>query len=138
MPTPRRLARSSLMLLIGLQLLLTLTVALGTWAGSQTLRRLTLENTLNDALSQAHNLEDSLSQSFQLLHMHLQSLAMDQPGLADHLERTELLRLQRSALTGETTGPADAAQPLHTALLQIQQKLLLGAKGNTGTGRCSG
>lgn len=123
MPTPRRLARSSLMLLIGLQLLLTLTVALGTWAGSQRLRRLTLENTLNDALTQAHNLEDSLSQSFQLLHMHLQSLAMDQPGLADHLERTELLRLQRSALTGETTGPADAAQPLHTALLQIQQKL---------------
>ena len=40
---PRRLTRSTLVLLIGLQLLLALTVAAGVWATSAHLRRLALE-----------------------------------------------------------------------------------------------
>ena len=43
---PQRLARSPLLLLVGLQLLLALTVAAGVWATSAHLRRLALDNML--------------------------------------------------------------------------------------------
>ena len=47
--TPRRLARSPLLLLVGLQLLLALTVAAGVWATSAHLRRLALDNMLQQS-----------------------------------------------------------------------------------------
>lgn len=68
------LGRHSLALLIGLQLLLVLTVALGGWGASAYLRQLTLTRPPRHAQAQAYNLEDALSQSFHLLKMHLQAL----------------------------------------------------------------
>ena len=94
---PRRLTRSTLVLLIGLQLLLALTVAAGVWAVSSHLRHLMLQDMLSHARVQTHNLEDRLSQSFQLLQMHLQALTVEPPALEStqqHLQ-AELVALQR-------------------------------------------
>lgn len=94
---PRRLTRSTLVLLIGLQLLLALTVAAGVWAVSSHLRHLMLQDMLSHARVQTHNLEDRLSQSFQLLQMHLQALTVEPPALEptqQHLQ-AELVALQR-------------------------------------------
>lgn len=98
-PEPRRLARSPVRLLIGLQLLLALAVALGVWVVSAHLQRLALDNLYSHAREQARSQEDGLTQSFNLLQMHLRALAVDQPGLFD------------------------APQQLQTALLALQQKL---------------
>lgn len=99
MSAPRRLGRSPLFLLVGLQLLLALAVAVGVWAASVHLRNLTVDNTLSHAQEQTRNLEDNLSQSFNLLHMHLRALVAEHP---------ELVR---------------DPQQLKDALLALQQKL---------------
>ena len=84
------LGRHSLALLIGLQLLLVLTVALGGWGASAYLRQLTLTQTLEHAQAQAYNLEDALSQSFHLLNMHLQALGEDHPDLAQQPQQLQV------------------------------------------------
>ena len=76
------LARSPLFLLVSLQLLLALAVAAGVWATSAHLRRLALDNTLHYSQEQTRNLEDNLSQSFNLLHMHLRALTVEHPDLS--------------------------------------------------------
>lgn len=83
MSAPRRLARSPLFLLIGLQLLLAMAVGLGVWATSTHLRNLALDNMLSHAQEQTRSLEDHLSQSFNLLHMHLRALTVEHPDLAN-------------------------------------------------------
>lgn len=79
---PQRLARSPLLLLVGLQLLLALAVAAGVWATSAHLRRLALDNMLHHSQEQTRSLEDHLTQSFNLLHMHLRALAAEHPDLS--------------------------------------------------------
>ena len=79
---PQRLARSPLLLLVGLQLLLALTVAAGVWATSAHLRRLALDNMLQHSQEQTRSLEEHLTQSFNLLHMHLRALAAEHPDLS--------------------------------------------------------
>ena len=78
---PRRLARSPLFLLIGLQLLLAVAVAVGVWAASAHLRRLALSDMLSHAQEQTLSFENNLSQSFNLLHMHLRALTAERPDL---------------------------------------------------------
>ena len=79
----RRVARSPVVLLVGLQLLFAVAVAAAVWGSSQHLRRLALEHLLGHAQVQTHNLEDSLSQSFHLLHMHLRALLAEHPEVAN-------------------------------------------------------
>ena len=94
---PQRLARSPLLLLVGLQLLLALTVAAGVWATSAHLRRLALDNMLQHSQEQTRSLEDHLTQSFNLLHMHLRALAAEHPNLASNPQQLKdaLVALQR-------------------------------------------
>ena len=94
---PRRLTRSTLVLLIGLQLLLALTVAAGVWATSAHLRRLALDNMLHHSQEQTRSLEDHLTQSFNLLHMHLRALAAEHPNLSGEPQQLKdaLVALQR-------------------------------------------
>lgn len=94
---PRRLARSPLFLLVGLQLLLALAVAAGVWATSAHLRRLALDNMLSHAQEQTRSLEDHLSQSFNLLQMHLRSLTAEHPALSSepHQLKGALVALQQ-------------------------------------------
>ena len=80
---PSRAARSPVVVLVGLQLLFAVAVMAAVWGSSQHLRRLALEHLLGHAQVQTHNLEDSLSQSFHLLHMHLRTLMVEHPELAD-------------------------------------------------------
>ena len=80
---PSRAARSPVVVLVGLQLLFAVAVVAAVWGSSQHLRRLALEHLLGHAQVQTHNLEDSLSQSFHLLHMHLRTLMVEHPELAD-------------------------------------------------------
>ena len=97
MSAPRRLARSPLLLLVGLQLLLALAVAAGVWATSAHLRRLALDNMLNHAQEQTRNLEDHLSQSLNLLHMHLRALTAEHPELSSEPQQLKdaLVALQQ-------------------------------------------
>ena len=80
---PSRAARSPVVVLVGLQLLFAMAVMAAVWGSSQHLRRLALEHLLDHAQVQTHNLEDRLSQSFHLLHMHLRTLMVEHPELAD-------------------------------------------------------
>ena len=80
---PSRAARSPVVVLVGLQLLFAVAVMAAVWGSSQHLRRLALEHLLDHAQVQTHNLEDRLSQSFHLLHMHLRTLMVEHPELAD-------------------------------------------------------
>ncbi|WP_084153932.1 sensor domain-containing diguanylate cyclase [Simplicispira psychrophila] len=94
---PRRLARSPLFLLIGLQLLLALAVAMGVWAASAYLRRLALSDMLSHAQEQTRSFEDNLSQSFNLLHTHLRALTTERPDLFREPQqlRSALVALQQ-------------------------------------------
>ena len=136
------LGRHSLALLIGLQLLLVLTVALGGWGASAYLRQLTLTQTLEHAQAQAYNLEDALSQSFHLLKMHLQALGEDHPDLAEQPQQLQvaMAALQQklpyirslSALDGQgqihiSTDPANVGQRL--LLGELQHSVAPGAAG---------
>ena len=136
------LGRHSLALLIGLQLLLVLTVALGGWGASAYLRQLTLTQTLEHAQAQAYNLEDALSQSFHLLKMHLQALGEDHPDLAQQPQQLQvaMAALQQklpyirslSALDGQgkihiSTDPANVGQRL--LLGELQHSVAPGAAG---------
>ena len=136
------LGRHSLALLIGLQLLLVLTVALGGWGASAYLRQLTLTQTLEHAQAQAYNLEDALSQSFHLLKMHLQALGEDHPDLAQQPQQLQvaMAALQQklpyirslSALDGQgkihiSTDPANVGQRLLLGELQHSVSLVLRA-----------
>jgi diguanylate cyclase (GGDEF)-like protein/PAS domain S-box-containing protein len=85
--------------LVGLQLLFAMAVMAAVWGSSQHLRRLALEHLLDHAQVQTHNLEDRLSQSFHLLHMHLRTLMVEHPE------------------------PADAPAQFTTALQALQHKL---------------
>lgn len=95
--TSRRLARSPLFLLVGLQLLLALAVAAGVWATSAHLRRLALDNMLSHAQEQTRSLEEHLSQSFNLLQMHLRALTAEHPALSSEPEQLKdaLVALQQ-------------------------------------------
>lgn len=97
MSAPRRLARSPLLLLVGLQLLLALAVAAGVWAASAHLRRLALDNMLHHSQEQTRSLEDHLTQSFNLLHMHLRALTAEHPALSSepHQLKDALVALQQ-------------------------------------------
>lgn len=96
---PSRAARSPVVVLVGLQLLFAMAVMAAVWGSSQHLRRLALEHLLDHAQVQTHNLEDRLSQSFHLLHMHLRTLMVEHPE------------------------PADAPAQFTTALQALQHKL---------------
>ncbi len=95
--TSRRLARSPLFLLVGLQLLLALAVAAGVWATSTHLRRLALDNMLSHSQEQTRSLEEHLTQSFNLLQMHLRALTAEHPGLSSepHQLKDALVALQQ-------------------------------------------
>lgn len=99
-PAPQRLARSTLRLLVGLQLLLALAVAAGVWAASAHLRSLALQNQLSHAQVQTHNLEDSVTQSMRLLHMHLRAVVLSAGTPAARLQQ-----LQTGLQTVEATLP---------------------------------
>ncbi|MBP7544383.1 MAG: PAS domain S-box protein, partial [Acidovorax sp.] len=81
---PSRAARSPVVVLVGLQLLFAVAVMAAVWGSSQHLRRLALEHLLGHAQVQTHNLEDSLSYSFRLLHMHLRALLAEHPEVTDN------------------------------------------------------
>ncbi len=95
--TSRRLARSPLFLLVGLQLLLALAVTAGVWATSAHLRRLALNDMLSHAQEQTRSLEEHLSQSFNLLQMHLRALTAEHPDLASEPQQLKdaLVALQQ-------------------------------------------
>ena len=78
-PTGRRLGRGSVALLVGLQLLLVASVVAGLYFSGQHLRGVVLDHIRSHAQVQAHNLEDSMTQSFNLLNMHLRALAAEHP-----------------------------------------------------------
>ncbi len=78
-PAGRRLGRGSVALLVGLQLLLVASVLAGLYFSGQHLRGVALDHMRSHAQVQTHNLEDSLTQSFNLLDMHLRALAAEHP-----------------------------------------------------------
>ena len=78
-PTGRRLGRGSVALLVGLQLLLVACVVAGLYFSGQHLRGVVLDHIRSHAQVQAHNLEDSMTQSFNLLDMHLRALVAEHP-----------------------------------------------------------
>lgn len=96
-PVLRRLAHGPIRLLIGLQVLLALAVTLGVWVVSAHLQRLALDNLFSHAQEQTRSQEDRLTQSFNLLQMHLRALADEQPGLFDKPQQLQaaLVALQR-------------------------------------------
>lgn len=124
------LGRHSLALLIGLQLLLVLTVALGGWGASAYLRQLTLTQTLEHAQAQAHNLEDALSQSFHLLKMHLRALGEDHPDLAEQPQQLQvaMAALQQKLPYIRSLSALDGQRQIHisTDPANVGQRLLLG------------
>jgi len=78
-PAGRRLGRGSVALLVGLQLLLVASVLAGLYFSGQHLRGVALDHMRSHAQVQTHNLEDSLTQSFNLLDMHLRALVVEHP-----------------------------------------------------------
>lgn len=78
------LARGSITVLILLQLLLVVTVIGSVLYISQELRKEALENTRSHLRIQTQNLEDRLTQSFDLLRMHLNSLTIEHPQAHDN------------------------------------------------------
>lgn len=78
-PAGRRLGRGSVALLVGLQLLLVASVLAGLYFSGQHLRGVALDHMRSHAQVQTHNLEDSLTQSFNLLDMHLRALVAEHP-----------------------------------------------------------
>lgn len=70
----RRLGRGTVWLLVGLQCLLLALVVAAVWLTSARLRQSTLDHVSSHAQVQVHNLEDNLSQSFNLLELHLRAL----------------------------------------------------------------
>lgn len=78
------LARGSIAVLILLQLLLVVTVFGSLLFISQELRKESLENTRSHLRIQTQNLEDRLTQSFDLLRMHLNSLIIEHPQAHDN------------------------------------------------------
>lgn len=74
-----RLARASIGLLIGLQVLLVLVVIGAVAAGSERMRRTLLDDAQDHAVLQVRNLEDYLTQSFSLLQLHLLALGNEHP-----------------------------------------------------------
>jgi diguanylate cyclase (GGDEF)-like protein/PAS domain S-box-containing protein len=66
-------------LLVGLQLLLVASVLAGLYFSGQHLRGVALDHMRSHAQVQTHNLEDSLTQSFNLLDMHLRALVVEHP-----------------------------------------------------------
>ncbi|MDY0073056.1 MAG: PAS domain S-box protein [Thauera sp.] len=73
--------RGSVGLLIGLQVLLAVIVISAIWFGSQHLREVALGHMDKHAQVQTHNLEDRLTQSFELLQAHLRAMVVEQPHL---------------------------------------------------------
>src|SRR5690625_111290 len=79
----RRFAKGSIRLLILLQLLLVVAVVSAVLFISRELRQEALTNMQNHLHVQTRNLEDRLTHSFDLLRMHLGSLADEYPGIDD-------------------------------------------------------
>lgn len=79
---PGKLARNSVRLLVLLLAGLTLLTLIGIYAASQHLYHSRLDNLERHARTQAHNLEDRLTQNLDLLHVHLDALIRQQPDAA--------------------------------------------------------
>lgn len=91
-----RLTHDPIKLLLLLQALLVLLVLFGVYVTSHHLRNVTLDNLQHHAEIQTHTLNDHLTQSLDLLHLHLRTLISDNPEAAIDTEelRTVLFRLQ--------------------------------------------
>lgn len=77
-----RITRSSIRLLVGLQVLLAILVLAGVFMVSEHLRNVTLENIQSHSAVQNHNLNDRLTHSLDLLQLHLRTLISDNPEVA--------------------------------------------------------
>ena len=95
-----RLARGSVKLLIGLQVLLVVLVVAGVHLTSTHLRGVALDNMSSHAQTQTHTKTDRLEQNLILLQMHLRALITDHPEAATDLQalRNSLFGLQRKLL----------------------------------------
>src|SRR5690554_339408 len=95
-----RLARQSVKLMIGLQLLLVLVVLAGVYLTTSHLRNVALQNMGAHAYTQTQVQKDRLEQSLSLLQMHLRSLYTDTPEAITDTRalRNSLLGLQSKLL----------------------------------------
>lgn len=91
-----RLARGSVKLLIGLQVLLVVLVLAGVHLTSRHLRSVALDNMRSHAQTQTLTKTDRLEQNLNLLHMHLRALITDHPEAATDAKalRNSLFGLQ--------------------------------------------
>lgn len=101
-----RLARGSIRLLLTLQLLLVLIIIAAVLLSNTHLRQVWLQHGLHHARVQAENLEASLTQNFQLLHMHARSLQLN--GTTLQQQRTALYDLQQKLVYIRSLSLVDA------------------------------
>lgn len=90
------LAKGSVKLLIALQIILVVLVLSGVYAATSHLRQTTLDNLQTHAYLQAQNLSDRMTQSMNLIQIHLEALISDYPDAAIDIEvlRDTLQQLQ--------------------------------------------
>lgn len=90
-------ALGSVGLLVALQALFAAVVVAAVWIATEHLRVVALEHAQSHAQVQTHNLEDWLTQSFDLLELHLRSMTTEQPLLfeTEYGLQDALVALQR-------------------------------------------